>query len=160
MKELELAVQKLKENKLFFKRMSRQQQKKLDSVAFEAHEEAFREIDCLDCANCCKTTGPLFTKPDIDRLSKLFKMKSSAFIDNYLIIDEDEDYILKTKPCPFLLEDNKCMVYEHRPKACKEFPHTDRKNFYQIRNHTLKNTLICPIAFRVVESIKKNIGSS
>lgn len=158
MKELELAKQKLLENKQFFKNLNKQEQKSLDAIALKAHDLAFKSFDCLDCANCCKSTGPLFTKADIDRLAKLFRMKSSEFIDQYLQMDEDNDYILQQTPCPFLLEDNKCFVYDHRPKACREFPHTDRKNFYQIRNLTLKNTLICPITYKVVEEIKENLG--
>ncbi|GLR16229.1 YkgJ family cysteine cluster protein [Portibacter lacus] len=156
MKELELAQQKLKENRSFFKNLSKKDRKALDQVAEEAHDEAFSSFDCLTCANCCKTTGPLFTKADIDRLAKVFSMKSSQFIEAYLRMDEEGDYVLQTTPCPFLLDDNKCLVYDQRPKACREFPHTNRKNFYQIRNLTLKNTLVCPIAFKVVENIKAN----
>lgn len=157
MKELELAKSKLKENRKFFKNLSKSQQKSLDALAVNAHHEAFKEVDCLDCANCCKTTGPLFTKADIDRLAKLFSMKSSTFMNTYLQLDEDGDHILQETPCPFLLENNKCLVYDHRPKACREFPHTDRKNFFQIKNLTIKNTLMCPIAYRVVEKIKAEI---
>ena len=157
MKELELAKQKLSEHKQFFKNLNKVERKKLDAHAFDAHIQAFQNYDCLECGNCCKSTGPLFTKADIDRLSKVFKMRSTAFIDAYLIQDEDGDYILQEKPCPFLQEDNKCLVYDQRPKACREFPHTDRKNLYQIRQLTLNNTLICPIAFRVVEQVKKSM---
>lgn len=122
----------------------------------EIHEEVFDKIDCLTCANCCKTTGPLFTQKDIERLSNLFRIKPSQFIEKYLRIDEDNDYVLQSVPCPFLGADNYCSVYEHRPKACREYPHTDRKKFYQINHLTLKNTLICPAAYEVVERMMKN----
>nr|MDK7631844.1 YkgJ family cysteine cluster protein [Globicatella sanguinis] len=82
--------------------------------------------------NCCKTTGPLFTQKDIERLAKVFRMKPSLFIEKYLRIDEDNDYVLQQLPCPFLDSENYCLVYEDRPKACKEYPHTDRKKFHQI----------------------------
>jgi Fe-S-cluster containining protein len=159
MKELELAKVRLKENKHFFKSLSKLDRKKLDEYAEDAHEAAFKSYDCLECANCCKSTGPLFTKADIDRLSRVFRMNSASFISCYLRLDEDGDYILKQTPCPFLQENNKCLVYDQRPKACREFPHTNRKNFYQIRALTLNNTLMCPIAFRVVEQIKENYNS-
>ncbi len=155
--ELELARQKKEEHKRFFKNLNKREIKRLDELAKEAHIQAFQEYDCLSCANCCKTTGPLFTKADIDRLAKVFRLKPAVFIEEYLSLDEDGDYVLQQTPCPFLGEDNKCLVYNERPKACREFPHTDRKNFYQIRNLTLKNTLMCPIAYRVVEQIRQNI---
>lgn len=154
MKELELAKQKLQENKSFFKNLSKKDRKAVNAHSLDAHNKAFKEFDCLSCANCCKTTGPLFTKSDINRLSKVFKVSQSEFISQYLRLDEDGDYVLQTTPCAFLQDDHTCLVYEERPKACREFPHTDRKNFYQIRTLTLKNTLICPIAFKVLEEIK------
>jgi Fe-S-cluster containining protein len=123
----------------------------------QIHNEVFDEIDCLQCANCCKTTGPLFTNADIERIAKHLKMKPQQFINQYLYIDEDKDYVLQNLPCSFLDSENYCMIYDVRPKACREYPHTDRKRFQQITNLTLKNTAICPAAYRVVEEMKKRI---
>ncbi len=157
MKELELAKQKLGENKDFFRKLSKRERKTLDVHAAAAHEEAFRTYDCLTCANCCKTTGPLFTRADIERISKVFRMKSGDFIDEYLQMDEEGDFVLQSTPCTFLNENNECLIYDARPKACREFPHTDRKNLYQIRNLTLQNSLICPITYKVLEDIKSRM---
>src|SRR5258708_30270982 len=66
------------------------------------HEEAFSKIDCLQCANCCKNFSPRFKTPDIKRISKHLKMRESEFIDKYLLVDGDGDFVAKTKPCPFL----------------------------------------------------------
>jgi hypothetical protein len=123
----------------------------------QLHEETFEEVDCLTCANCCKTTGPLFLNKDIERISKHFRMKPSVFIDTYLRVDEDNDYVLQKVPCSFLGEDNYCSIYDVRPKACSEFPHTDRKKFQQISKLTLKNVEICPAAFKIVEKMTKQI---
>ena len=123
----------------------------------ELHDAEFDRTDCLNCANCCKTTGPLFTNADIERIAKHFKMKPSQFIDAYLRIDEENDYVLQSVPCTFLGDDNYCSIYDVRPKACREFPHTDRKKFQQITNLTLKNAAICPAAFNIVEEMKKSI---
>src|SRR5690606_32295299 len=123
------------------KKFRQQKPKGLDDRFHAQHEAVFREIDCLECANCCKTTSPLFIMADIERLAKVLRMKPQAFIETYLTIDEDGDYVLQSTPCPFLGEDNKCFVYEHRPKACREYPHTNRKRMYQIMDITLKNTL-------------------
>lgn len=154
----ELSKDKHKENKTFFAKLKRKAPKNLDYLMQELHDEEFSKTNCLDCANCCKTTGPLFTDKDIERISKFFKMKPSNFIENYLQIDEDNDYVLQSVPCTFLGADNYCSIYEVRPKACREFPHTDRKKFQQISNLTLKNVAICPAAFNIVEQMKKRIA--
>ncbi|NIK92357.1 MULTISPECIES: YkgJ family cysteine cluster protein [unclassified Mangrovimonas] len=153
----ELAKDKHKENKSFFQKLKKKPPKDLDYIMQELHEEEFERTDCLKCANCCKTTGPLFTDKDVERISKHFKMKPQQFIDTYLRIDEDQDYVLQQVPCTFLGADNYCSIYEVRPKACREYPHTDRKKFQQISNLTLKNVAICPAAFNIVEEMKKRI---
>ncbi|MFV0572238.1 MAG: YkgJ family cysteine cluster protein [Xanthomarina gelatinilytica] len=152
-----LAKDKHKENKTFFTKLKKKPPKQLDYLMQELHDEAFKRTDCLDCANCCKTTGPLFTDKDIVRISKHFKMKQQHFIDTYLRVDEDNDYVLQSVPCPFLGADNYCSIYDVRPKACSGFPHTDRKKFHQISNLTLKNVAICPAAFNIVEAMKRRI---
>lgn len=153
----EKAKDKHKENKKFFAKLRKKPPKQLDSMMQEIHEEEFSRTDCLTCANCCKTTGPLFTNKDIERISKHFRMKPSNFINSYLKIDEDNDHVLQQVPCTFLGEDNYCSIYEVRPKACREYPHTDRKDFHKISNITIKNTSICPAAYNIVEEMKKRI---
>lgn len=154
----QLAKDKQNENKKFFTKLKAKPPKKLDYIMKELHEETFDRVDCLECANCCKTTGPLFTDKDIDRISKFFKMKSYDFITTYLRIDEDKDYVLQQTPCTFLGADNYCSIYEVRPKACREFPHTDRKKFQQISKLTLENVKMCPAAYEIVENMKKRIN--
>ena len=154
----ELSKDKHKENKTFFAKLKRKPPKNLDYVMQELHDETFSKVDCLSCGNCCRTTGPLFTDKDIERISKFFKMKPSNFIADYLRIDEDNDYVLQSVPCAFLGADNYCSIYDVRPKACREFPHTDRKKFHQISHLTLKNVAICPAAFNIVEQMKKRIA--
>ena len=149
-----LAKDKEKENSIFFSKLRKKPPKNLDTIMQDLHEEEFRRTDCLDCANCCKTTGPLFTDKDVDRIAKHLKIKSSAFEEQYLRKDEDNDLVLQTTPCAFLASDNYCLIYEVRPKACREYPHTDRKKFNQITNITMKNLEICPAAFRIVEKMK------
>ena len=148
------ARSKRKENKVFFKRLKSTSPKQLDRQFHEAHEEAFAHIDCLSCANCCKTTGPLFTDKDINRLAKHFGQRPADFIDDYLRVDEDGDFVLQSVPCPFLGEDNYCSVYEVRPKACREFPHTNRNRMHQILELTRKNIEVCPAVFEMVERMK------
>jgi Fe-S-cluster containining protein len=155
-----LAEDRHKENKAFFTKLKKKPPKQLDYIMQELHEEEFERTDCLKCANCCKTTGPLFTAKDIARIAKHFRLKEQQFIKTYLRLDEDKDYVLKNVPCTFLGTDNYCSIYEVRPKACREFPHTDRKKFQQISDLTLKNVAMCPAAFNIVEAMKKRINNS
>ncbi|MEZ2415121.1 YkgJ family cysteine cluster protein [Muriicola sp. E247] len=154
-----LAREKERENRQFFSRLKRRPPKNLDSIAQELHHNEFEHTDCLSCANCCKTTGPLFTRADIDRISKHFKMKAASFEDTYLRTDEDGDHVLQELPCAFLGSDNYCSIYEVRPKACREYPHTDRRRFEQLGKLTVKNTFVCPAAYNIVEEMKKRIGN-
>ena len=142
--------------KKLFKILKKRKPKNLDNIVHEAHEEVFEEIDCLECANCCKTLGPRITDVDIVRLAKYLKVKPRKLIEDYLRIDEDGDYVFKEMPCPFLMPDNYCMVYESRPKACREYPHTDRKRFYQVLNLTQENVKTCPAVYEIVEKIKES----
>jgi len=152
------AREKQIENKKFFAKLKKRPPKNLDYMMQELHQAEFERTDCLDCANCCKTTGPLFTKADIERISKHFRLKPQRFIETYLRLDEENDYVLQKVPCTFLGVDNYCSIYDVRPKACREFPHTDRKKFHQISNLTMKNVAICPAAFKIVEEMKKLVG--
>ena len=154
-----LAREKKNENKKFFAKLKKKPPKNLDYIMQELHEEEFERTDCLTCANCCKTTGPLFTDKDIVRIAKFLKMKPQQFIETYLRVDEENDHVLQQVPCTFLDHENYCMIYDVRPKACAEYPHTDRKKFQQISNLTIKNTAVCPATYRIVEEMKKRIPS-
>lgn len=152
----ELTDKNRPETAAFIKKLKKKKPRKLDAVVHELHDEAFLEFDCLDCANCCKTIGPRLIEKDIDRLAKHFKIKPAALIEKYVKTDEDGDYVFKDHPCPFLMPDNYCMVYESRPKACRDYPHTDRTRFHQILNLSHKNCETCPVVFEIFEELKKN----
>jgi len=147
-----------KENRKFFDKLKLKKPAKLDELFHHAHDEVFEEIDCLTCANCCKTTSPIFYEKDIERAAKALSLKPGTFIETYLRVDEDKDYVLKSSPCTFLGPDNYCSIYESRPNACREYPHTNRKKMIQITDLTYKNTLVCPAVLRMTEKVKKQLG--
>jgi uncharacterized protein len=119
----------------------------------DLHEEAFSKINCLDCAACCKNYSPRFKPPDIKRISKHLKQKESVFIENYLRMDTEGDYVAKQTPCPFLGEDNFCSIYEERPSDCKRFPYTDEDVLIKRKALTLKNSTFCPAVYYVLERL-------
>ena len=142
------------ETSLLVKKLKKKKPKNLDDVVHNLHDEAFTGFSCLNCANCCKTIGPRLIDKDIERLAKHLKMKISDFMQQYILTDEDGDFVFKDHPCPFLLADNYCMVYENRPRACREYPHTDRKRFYQILPLSHKNCETCPVVYQIFEELK------
>jgi len=150
-----LARRKADENRAFFKRLKKKQPRNLDDMVHQLHDDVFAEFDCLTCANCCSSISPIVTDKDIERLARHLKMKPAQLIEQYLHLDEEQDYVFNDTPCPFLMTDNYCMVYEYRPKACREYPHTDRRRFAQILQLTLKNCEVCPIVYEVVERLKQ-----
>ena len=150
-----LAANKEQENRKYLQNLKRKDARKVDDAFHAMHDEVFEQIDCLTCANCCKTTSPIFYQNDIERVSKTLRMKPGDFIEKYLRIDEDKDYVLKSSPCPFLDGENYCSVYDSRPKACREYPHTNRKKMVQITELTFKNTKVCPAVFEMVERLKQ-----
>lgn len=149
---------KYKENKQFLDLLKKKKPANLDNELLEIHNNIFKTINCLDCANCCKTTGPLLLEKDIDIIAKNLRIKPRDFIEKYLRKDEDNDWVFKSLPCPFLGSDNYCQIYNSRPKACREYPHTDRRKFYQINNLNIKNIEICPAVFEIIENLKVKLG--
>lgn len=153
-----LAKEKHLETKKYFEKLKKRTPNNLDFVVQELHNSEFKRTDCLTCGNCCKTTSPIFTEKDIQRIAKYVKMKEHQFISTYLERDQDDFYVLITSPCSFLdLNDNMCTIYDVRPKACNEYPHTNRRKFIQLTDLSMKNTEICPAVYNIVEALKKKM---
>jgi Fe-S-cluster containining protein len=139
--------------KLYKQFLNRADKNKVLKVLPELNEVAFEKINCLECANCCKNYSPRFKTPDIKRISKYLGMKEGAFIEQYLCVDSEGDYVLKVKPCPFLGADNFCSIYEYRPSDCRRFPYTDEDVILKRQSLTLKNSSFCPIVYFVLEKL-------
>lgn len=121
----------------------------------QLHEEAFEKVDCLACANCCRNYSPRFKQPDIKRIAKRLKLKEGELVSRYLRLDEENDYVVKSSPCPFIGEDNFCSIYEDRPSDCRRYPYTDEDVLIKRVSLTLKNASICPAVFTVLEALEK-----
>ncbi|TVR82110.1 MAG: YkgJ family cysteine cluster protein [Chitinophagaceae bacterium] len=150
----EHAAKKLKENRKFLNNLKKNSNKKLLKIVPQIHDEVFEKTNCLECANCCKTISPVFKERDIKRISKLFNLNDKSFIATYLFLDEDNEYVLQQTPCVFLGDDNKCLIYDSRPEACRHYPHTDKKPLLKIKNLTLKNSAVCPAVYNILERLK------
>jgi len=143
--------------KLYKQFLARADKNKVLKALPQYHEEAFEKIDCLKCANCCKNYSPRFKTPDIKRISRHLKMKEGDFIETYLKLDEDGDYVANTAPCPFLGDDNFCGIYDQRPSDCVRFPYTDEDVILKRPALTTKNLTFCPITYYVVEKLMSHL---
>jgi len=141
-----------------WKRFFSKNKKKLESMDLQIHamhDKISDQTDCLLCANCCRSLGPRITDKDVEKMAKALRMKPVDVISKYLRVDEDNELVFQSMPCPFLGDDNYCSIYENRPKACREYPHTDRKRFFQLYNLSIKNAYTCPIVYEVLQEIIK-----
>jgi len=142
----------------FIRRLKKRHPQGIDDEVVQLDELAFSKIDCLACANCCKTISPVFKERDITRLSAHFKLRPAIFTEKYLFLDEDGDYVLKSTPCPFLETDNKCSIYEIRPAACRSYPHTATLKFTKSTELFIKNSAVCPAAYEITQALRKKYG--
>jgi Fe-S-cluster containining protein len=122
------------------------------------HNAAFSEINCLDCAKCCKGYSPRFKTPDITRIAKFLGMKQGLFVETYLRLDTENDYVTQRQPCPFLAQDNTCNIYDVRPSDCARFPYTDEDVFIKRPALTAINATFCPAVQHVLENIEKQLS--
>jgi Fe-S-cluster containining protein len=122
------------------------------------HKEAYTAIDCGQCANCCKTMTPTYTKADVKRIARHVGLTPQAYWKKYLAQDESGDIIHRKTPCHFLDKNNRCSIYEVRPQDCRLFPHTQRKDFLYQRQIHLQNLDECPITHHVVKRMHEDAG--
>lgn len=138
----------------FLRGLIRRKVRGVDSATVALHKKAFKTIDCLDCANCCKTMSPTYTKADVKRISKHLGMSFQQYYDKYLYKDETGDFMNKSVPCQFLRKDNKCSIYAVRPADCSGFPHTQKRDFKLFISQThIQNIEYCPATMYIVENM-------
>ena len=130
---------------------------RVDDAADQAHEKVFRKLDCLDCANCCSSIPPIINDTDARRIAKHLGMNPGAFMAEYVVFDEDDDMVINSSPCPFLGSDNYCSIYEVRPKACREYPHTDEGTFSRNLRLHQPNAHYCPAVFHILEEMERKL---
>ena len=147
------AREDLIENKVFLKSIPKN--KKIDDLASNLHEAVFKKVDCLQCANCCKTTPALVTRPDAKRIAKHLSIPPKTFIRKYLLEDINGELMIARVPCTFLNDDNTCQIYDVRPQACREYPHTNQFGFSRRSKMNANNTLVCPAVFEIVKRLKE-----
>ena len=146
-----------KQLKSFLSRLEKKTPKGLDGIAAKISPEVWKEVDCLTCANCCKTMSPTYTATDIKRIAHHFDMTPSAFKEKWLTYDKkDKDWLNKTQPCQFLnMKSNKCSIYDIRPADCAGFPHLTKKKMTEYMHVHKQNIELCPATYKMVEKMQE-----
>jgi len=143
--------------KRFLTKLEKAPPRGLDSMAAKLQPEVWAEVDCLTCANCCKTMTPTYTRQDIIRIAAHFNQTPQQFKDQWLVFDKkDGDWQNKKQPCQFLnLKDNKCSIYAIRPLDCSGFPHLPKKKMVDYMHVHKQNIEYCPATYKLVEKMQK-----
>lgn len=144
-----------KEYTTFLKGLPNRKIAGLNSKLKMLHTEAYDKIDCGQCAHCCKTMTPTYTKEDVKRISGYAGMTRESYWKKYLMKDETGDIVHRKTPCHFLDKNNRCSIYEIRPRDCRLYPHTQRKDFVFQRDIHIQNINECPITYHVVKRLNE-----
>lgn len=129
----------------------------MPKLVAEVDKTVWQDIDCTTCANCCKTMTPTFSPKDIKRISAHFGETPQQFKDKWLYKEEETgDWMNRSQPCQFLVN-NKCSIYEIRPKDCAEFPHHHKRQFDLYNDTFTQNLDKCPATFTLIERLEKRV---
>ena len=139
------------------KKLGSKNNKTINTIADEVHEEVFERIDCLECGNCCKSIPPIVNDTDVKRISKFLNISTKEFNATYVRMDTDGDQVMNQSPCPFLGANNMCDIYEVRPKACRQYPHTDGHEFTKHFKLHKQNISYCPAVYHIIEEMVRRI---
>ncbi len=143
--------------KKFLKKLDKIVPENMEDLVQEVDKTVWEDIDCLACANCCKTMTPTYNRKDIRRIADHFGMKPKQFKEKWLYKDKNGDWMNVSTPCQFLQEDHKCSIYEIRPDDCAGFPHHDKKDFDLYNDTYAQNVTRCPATFELVSRLKKRV---
>ena len=123
----------------------------------KAAEEIQEQIDCRQCAECCRVSEVELAERDVEKLARFLRISEKAFLEQYTALGEDGDLILRRTPegCVFL-SGNDCTVYEARPGNCERFPHLVRGSGSIVSRmwQFVDRATYCPIVYNWMEAVK------
>jgi Fe-S-cluster containining protein len=152
-----LGEKKRTENERFRRHLKRRDHS--DRILRRIAEGIEEQIDCTQCANCCRVATAKVAERDVERLARYFRMTPADFLAEYTTESAEEGTILRRTEeagCVFL-EGNECTVYEARPETCQRFPHVVRGNGSIVSRmwEFTDRACYCPIVYNSLEAFKK-----
>ncbi len=122
-----------------------------------------REIDCTACANCCRHSIVRVTNAEIASIASHLRMEAAEVEHRYTEPDPEDSacrILRSSRDACIFLDGNLCSIYEHRPNACRDFPHLHPGT------HTLGGRVsslcrwasLCPIIYNSIEIYKHQVG--
>jgi len=160
---LRLGTAKAEENVAFRRYLSEkhESEKPFQILACEIQQQ----VDCTACANCCRHSIVSVNQQELEDIAAFLGETVAAVTQSYTKSDPDSQLmrVLKNSDagCVFL-DQNLCMIYEARPRACREFPHIG------VGSHSLGTrasshdrwATLCPILYNAIEEHKHVTGFS
>lgn len=138
----------------FLTKVENNKPKFIDEIAPDIEKEAWKNIDCLACSNCCRTMTPTFTNQDVKRIAPHFGQTPAEFKAQWLEKDKNSDWVNKIQPCQFLnLKTNMCSIYEIRPVDCSGFPHLSKQKWHEYAHVHKQNIEYCPATLSMVQKL-------
>lgn len=123
-------------------------------------EEIEAQIDCTQCASCCRSATVQVMERDIEKLARFLRVTPAAFVRDYTQPGEDGTDLKKQAngDCIFL-SGNECTVYDVRPSNCEDFPHLVRgKGSIAFRMwQFIDRACYCPIVYNALEAYKDEV---
>jgi Fe-S-cluster containining protein len=119
------------------------------------------QIDCTQCANCCKVASVQLADRDVERLARHLRISSQRFLADYTTKTDEEGLILRRTEetgCVFL-SGNDCTVYDARPDICRRFPHLVRGqgSIASRMWELVDRACYCPIVYNSLEAFKEEL---
>ncbi len=133
-----------------------------DRILRRIAEEIEGQIDCTECANCCKVANVEVSERDVERLARYLRISPDRFLREYTADDPEEGVrILKRDPesgCGFL-NGRECEVYDARPDICQRFPHLVRGqgSIASRMWEFVDRACYCPIVYNSLEAFKQEL---
>ena len=117
-----------------------------------------KKTECLSCANCCRSATARLQEREIESVAKGAGMRVNDFMEECVEESADEGMILRRNEdgsCVFL-HGNECLIYRHRPTACRHFPHlTSGPGSLAWRRWEMPDrATYCPIVYNTLEAWK------
>lgn len=144
------------ENNTFRAWLKMKEAEPLDKLVHEINDKVSTAIDCTQCGNCCKSLVISVTQQNMKDAAQYLGMPTAAFKEKYIEESQQGELYVNSRPCNFLA-DNKCTIYTHRYKDCRDFPHLNKPGFQGRLLNVISYYSMCPIVYNVIEELKARL---